>query len=1389
MQPTSTRVPSGRWVFATFDLSGLCALNRSPRPAALVRPAALARPAAFVTAALVAVALASTNAYPSTAQATASPSQNSPAAAAPIAADGSTPPPAAFTDAEIADVAAVYLAASEEEQALLKAFYLDMGIDLASLLEGITGPPSPTSAPTAAVPAATGESALMKAVKAVNFTRTPQAVLAARSKLGFTAAPDPDRANPPAVATWLHLQVMGGEWERFASFLAAIDPTDAAGIYAHVLQSINKPPRPEPGAKADPALLPEEVLAIADAAPAELSDWQFDVLSQLLRTASTKYSTAPMLEQLAAGTRLFGKTDEATRARTVRFLVGAGQVVDAYAYFPPLDDARARNDAKALLNHARHQQELAADPRGTFDRDELLRSAWSLFGEVTLLPEAEAKVRQDALRRAIDLLPSVPPAQASAWIKEVFASPSLAPAALEVMALKAVSLRNARLDVAQRAQIILTMKESVDTLLAQSGVDIRLLRVPLRMLTSALITEAENALAGGAMQDGNEDPEMAMAMAMGMNRARGPGAPAETQLLLRALPDERWLAALEPSLASRAYHAAIGIATSADEVDVALDYLAQAVRRFPGQGMLFADRFLQRWEQRMAQPPRFDDEMYFIGFVQNSMPAAPLTRGRQRRNLERLARLMGVLDAIGVDSRRLPSVASVFKATHGRTEVFDRAGVERVFGPLEQLPPETAASLADQMRSGLSGDWRDRRAQQAAGMKRSAAEVTALVEQGYALALELIDRATAAEPDSWRYAVTKAGLAFDRVQFKQSEEKQDFATYNQYRKEAFAAFARTAEVYAELVRKGDQRDDPGVYLAWFNAAVGATELNYLTRDDLLVEGSPQDDQIDLIRKALQSLPPDAADRHLGGFASAIEGSLPQVTPDVKPRVVRHALRVVGDHPGGAALRRLADLYQDLVKDEIKLRLAVDGEDRVGADRRFGATLVLRFTTAVDRETGGFSRYLQNDVWARVGNSYRPTNYRDQLKKDIEAAMRDRFDVEGLGFFEALAPPRPVKEGGEDGWLEKPLVYLVLKARDPSVDRLPALSMDLVFNDSLGPVTLPIASNSPPIDAASPPSVRPVKALDVEQILDLRDMHSREKNYAITLEIQAKGEGVVPELDELLPSFRSALPGYEVAATGVEVRPTGIVENDADASARQWFSRSPQRTATEYAAPDEDGTYRLTSERSWLVTYTPSGGPIGAEFVLPTLNPAFGVAERPSPHAKPDAVESASGTVKDAAPGGPGPRRAPQMMARQYADMDVVEIAGSAVAVRRAPWSWWGVAIAAAIGTGLAIAGAVAWRRRRPTLATDSGVTLPTRITPLSVVATLRRIERERGAELLPTQRESLERDIAAVESRFFGRASEPAEPGPREIDSAERGTLTGGELRGLLERWSAVAAS
>ncbi len=1190
-----------------------------------------------------------------------------------------------LSDEEVAELKEMFDQLPEAAQAEMRAVYLDMGIDIDELFARLEG-----GAPAEAAPGAPGSppaQSLLQSVSQMNFARTPESVLAARARLGLerTELPAAD-AEAADLAEWLHLHVLAGEWESFETFMRERAGDDADGIYSHVLQSTNQ---------GEPAILPEEVLAMGDAAP-ELTEWQLDVLSQLLKTAAKSSSTGPLLEQIAGGTKMFGPSPE-NRSRTAAFLARAGMIIEAYDYLTPLEEARAEQNAQVMLDHAAYHAARARSLSGP-EGDRALTTSWRIFCDTALLSDAPFEKRQEGMRSAISMLSEIPPAVGTEWLTRVFENEALAPVALQVIALEGLSARD--------AQAMLTMKEAVDTLLTNPEIDVQVLRVPLRMLTIGLINQAESTI---------KDYDKALGSGRGVNG----GTRRKVELLLRALPDEQWFSVIDASLATRAYRASVEIALLADEPDVALDLLEQAITRFPGESEVLAGAFLDRWSRQLspAASPAMNQGFFFGPSMR--APSAPLTRGRQRRNLDRLVRLVDTLDEIGIDARRFDSIVVAFKACHGRSEAFTRERLVEILGPVEELGPSVAASIAGNMRSSLNGDWRNRQVHQQAGMRRSADEITAIVSEGYDLAIELIDSAIRQEPDSWRHAMMKAALAHDRLQYA-SQQQQEFAAFNEHRRQAFEAFADAAAQYGRALEEGRERASSGVYPVWFNAALGSSELNYLTRDDVLLEGSDRDDQIDLIRRSIMSLPRDAADEHIAEFARGIVGSLGRLDPEVKPRVIKHARRVIGDHPAGAPLRRLDELYQDLVKDEVKLRLTLDGSANVG-DEPFGAVLTLRYTNAVDRETGGFARYLQNNVWAMRGNRGTIVNYRDRLQESLETSLGDSFVVESIGFFESMNPPRSIQEDGERGWLEKPVAYLVLRAVDPSVDHVPPLQMDLSFTDTAGPVTLPVVSNTPLIDASGDADPRPMFDAEVMQTVDVRSMHDAEQDRAITLEISVKARGLVPDLDTLLAGVHDALPGYRVRVDdGIDARPINAIMADQSVQDIWGFGQQVDEDI-EYAVADSDGIFRITTERSWLVTYEPSNDALGSEFALPSVN----------------------GDVEAT------------ITSMQYADADIVPVTASTVPVVPRGFSMLS-AMMLAVGALLvgALVIALAYVVRRGRLAPNEGtLAIPDDLTPTGAITMLQRLEPRLGG----AEAESIQRDIEELELRYFGpNASEEA---------------------------------
>jgi hypothetical protein len=176
----------------------------------------------------------------------------------------------------------------------------------------------------------------------------------------------------------------------------------------------------------------------------------------------------------------------------------------------------------------------------------------------------------------------------------------------------------------------------------------------------------------------------------------------------------------------------------------------------------------------------------------------------------------------------------------------------------------------------------------------------------------------------------------------------------------------------------------------------------------------------------------------------------------------------------------------------------------------------------------------------------------------------------------------------------------------------------------------------------------------------------------------------------------------------------------------------------YPEPDATGMYRLPIERSFKVTYTRASGAVGREFTLPTL--VAGVDAK---------LES-----------------------RFYDDLDISPVIGATVPVDLPFWTLPRIAVFALAAVAAVLAGVWLARSRKAQAVAARTPWAPSRVTPLGVVTSLRRLERERGATLDRAKAESLRQEISMLELKYFGPdAKETTEP----------------ELREVIDRWSSSA--
>ena len=265
------------------------------------------------------------------------------------------------------------------------------------------------------------------------------------------------------------------------------------------------------------------------------------------------------------------------------------------------------------------------------------------------------------------------------------------------------------------------------------------------------------------------------------------------------------------------------------------------------------------------------------------------------------------------------------------------------------------------------------------------------------------------------------------------------------------SFQRACELYAETLDERElDEESTEPYEQWFYAALGACDLAAIESEMQLAT-----DQIPLIKQAIDSLAGEAAERHRTKFASTLFTRMSNANPAIKFRYVRAGLEIVGDHELAREAREVFEYYRDLVT-EIELQVRIDGSDQVGHEEPFGVYVDLHHTREIERESGGFAKYLTNQNNQGFSWNYgRPLeNYRDKFEDGAREALQEHFEVISATFNH---PDTTSKAAAQYGWRTTPYAYLLIKPRGPEVDRIPSLHLDLDFLDTTGYVVLPVES--------------------------------------------------------------------------------------------------------------------------------------------------------------------------------------------------------------------------------------------------------------------------------------------------------------------------------------------
>jgi len=1091
----------------------------------------------------------------------------------------------------------------------------------------------------------------------------------------------------------LQRNVTLGRWDAVQSYFAELSESEAEAGYRQMLKSLRAGPPQQGGQFAawneKNAFAPEDVVGLAAVYPREPEAEDLVLLGQILAQCVASGNLVENCVEL-----LHGAQDAALfpfpPAETARIVIEAGFPIEAGEFLPAPNAAREADDRVALNLLARHFVALYEKEGET----PALEEAWSCTQAVLALGEVDEKQAEEALKRAVSIAPRIREELGQVWLDESFTDRP--ERGMEILSAIGASASLGLVAQAQDADArfggLELQTTAANALLSVAPERAEEWARTLNLLAANWLREAEHAYKySTSAQFGpvyRRDPygNIYYVNQSYTSRNRNLPQPIPPEKMLDARPSDAWLAIVVDGLRPRFSIVLAQLLLKAQREQEAFPFIETLASTHPERAEELVEEFLRVWADNHnpnAQAARTASHMFMYGFEQRAN-AIPLTRSKQERNLAELAEWVKRLRALPLEDLDESLIAHAFTSAHSAAEVYRVETIEGVFGSLGDLGPTTLAELVQRMRANLVSVWRRPSVQKDNQTRRRQKDIENEILRGYEVARAVVDQGIAAHPDHWGLALARASVDHDENNFRQEVER--FSEFSAVREEAFASFQHVAELYHDQVEEADEEDATAeVYETWFYASLGACDLAAIDAQKLQVTS-----QLPMIQAALESLPEEVCERHRGMFANSLFTRISSVNPAVKFRYIRSGLEVVGDHERSAESREILEYYEDLVT-EIQLEARIDGDDRVGHDAPFGIHVDLRHTREIEREAGGFSKYLVNQNDQRFAYNYgRPTeDYRDKFEEAAVEALQEHFDVLSVTFNH---PDTHSRADDEYGWRITPYAYILVQARGPEVDRVPALRFDLDFLDTSGYVVLPVESSAIPIDSAdaSEPSYS-AAGLAVTQTLDERQA----QEGRLVLEVRAEGRGLIPELERILDL---APEGFVL----VDVEDQGVLIREFD---------------------QEGDEVAILSERTWMIS----------------MHAEEGLAELPQTFT--------FGTPRF---------EETEATYQRYVDADLASVASVVdleasygTRDRSGLLAWTGGFLGLAALAALAV---WLWRGRRRRTGPTHAFTMPEDVSAFTVIGLLRRIEAEDG--LSDPERDELRSSLESLEATYF-RAEEP----------------------------------
>jgi hypothetical protein len=785
-------------------------------------------------------------------------------------------------------------------------------------------------------------------------------------------------------------------------------------------------------------------------------------------------------------------------------------------------------------------------------------------------------------------------------------------------------------------------------------------------------------------------------------------------------PDGLWFERLPPDLKLRVHSVYARMYTTKGNYKNVIESIRAAAEIDSQKTLILAEEFLFDWELIKPQIEMEDiADLIPEGEITEESEAirrAALENARFEEKMRILFESLANFKAIFSEEKYLnpDAVMYAFAGCHAPGRIYAREDFDKLMSLLNGPKEKVVTQTSQIMGASIHAFWSEFNSAIYEDPELAEKAMFDAVREGYALVDEklmmVLEDAPPNSPKRWEYAATLGRMRLDAADFYlslveviepwENDGKSVLRSFKLQRDAALEALDLATEIYCEVVptlTRGQY--SPQVFIARFESIMKLTDIAMAS-----LPANLRDEELRSLRDDLLALEGHVAEGHFEALVKWFEGTYEGVEPKDKYKFLNCFATVIGDNLAGARYKSELEEYDDW-SQEIQLHVQVDGDRHIGCGQEFGVFLAFRHSTTLG---------LDSDIKYYLAMQ----EYMNKFREDISHSLRDTFLVKDVRYHE---PGARSYDYGREGWQETPLAYVLLAAKDPAIDRIPSIELNLEYpppqdvfsNDSYQiiitgvndearqeqferSVLLPVRSEVIQVNSYPDRKVgRPCRDIAITQTLDDRNF----KNGEILINVSARGKGLLPELENILrvEPEASAIPGFKIT----DIRDLGIVMNDLDSN-------------TELT---------VDSTRRWSVVLT-----------LDQMN-----------RDKAESFQFLTAESQDT-----------EMLYRRYDDAEILPCS-SEIRLAWIPPNIYAntrnvlmVVIAFVLLVVLIRLGAKIQARPKE----REEYCLPDEITPFSVFSILHRIHDDRRIELSDQQRQELEQNMSAVERSYYAEVPE-----------------------------------